>query len=94
MVAEQKAHNHEQEVDDMVKAIQRNDFKGCSCQVYLLPAVDRALNKDKRFKMGVRAEGVVDNLRSKVKTAEHKQALLQGQADQLAEENNKLYDQV
>ena len=70
MVAEQKAHSHEQEVDDMVKAIQRNDFKGCSCQVYLLPAVDRALNTDRRFKMGPRAEGVVDNLRSKVKVAE------------------------
>lgn len=81
MVAEQKAHNCEQEVDDMAKAIQRHDFKGCSCQVYLLPAVDRALNKDKKFKMGVRAEGVVDNLRAKVKTAEQKQAWLQGQAD-------------
>ena len=60
----------------MVRAIQRHDYKGCSCQVHLLPAVDKALNADKRFKMGKRAEGVVDNLRSKVKEAEHKQAVL------------------
>ena len=65
----------------MVKAIQGHDYKGCSCQVHLLPAVERALNKDRRFKMGPRAEGVVDNLRSKVRSAEQKQAWLQAQVD-------------
>ena len=62
-VDKQKVHDFEQEVDDMVKAIQRHDYKGCSCQVHLLPAVTNALNKKRVFKMGPRADGVVDRLR-------------------------------
>ena len=62
-VDKQKIHDYEQEVDDMAKAIKRHDYKGCSCQVYLIPAVVNALNKKRIYKMGPRADGVVDRLR-------------------------------
>ena len=42
--------------------------------------------------MGPRADGVVDNLRSKVKVAEHKQEVLQSQVNQLVQDTNKLHD--
>lgn len=69
-VEEQKAHDFELERDDLIKALQRHDYKGCSCQLTMLPAVDKAINKERRFRMGPRAEGVVDRLRREKKEAE------------------------
>ena len=54
----------------MVMAIQHHNYQSCKCQVNLLPAVASALNKNKLFKMGKRAAGVVDRLRTSVKIAE------------------------
>ena len=63
-VAKQEAHDYKEDAEEMIKSLQSHKFQDCKCQWQLIPAVVKIFNKHDRFKMGPRAAGVVDRLRT------------------------------
>ena len=58
----------------------------------LLPAVTNALNAKRIFKMGPRADGVVDRLRRSNKELKERLEQAKKEIDQLQQANNQLND--
>ena len=63
MAFESKASEFEKDLDILCKNLNTWDYKSCECKVAHIPLVKEILEKSKRYKMGPRAQNVVEKLR-------------------------------